>query len=142
MEFSSNTGMSFRTRLRSNSPRAGTRCSATHSRSKRAPNAIQALMGVGSRPSKTTFSRSAGIVTALSLRPAPEKSPSSQTRALWWSGLETSAIGPSELNKPAPQTDGDCVRAVTCAEFLKDALKVSLHRMLGNAELVSDGTVF
>src|SRR6266446_8791411 len=34
MEFSSSTGMSFRTRPRSNSPRAGIRCSATHSRSK------------------------------------------------------------------------------------------------------------
>src|ERR1700687_3746032 len=34
MGFSSNTGMSFRTRLRVNSPRAGIRCSANRSRSK------------------------------------------------------------------------------------------------------------
>src|SRR5258705_2645556 len=41
MEFSSNTGMSFRTRLPSNSPRAGIRCSATHSRSKHERNVTQ-----------------------------------------------------------------------------------------------------
>src|SRR5271156_3971494 len=38
MGFSSNTGMSFRTKLQSNSLRAGIRCSATRSRSKHGQN--------------------------------------------------------------------------------------------------------
>src|SRR6266481_394211 len=41
MEFSSNTGMSFRTRLPSNSPRAGIRCSASRFRSKHERNVTQ-----------------------------------------------------------------------------------------------------
>src|SRR5260370_5688755 len=41
MGFSANTGMSFRTRLPSNSPRAGIQCLATRSRSKHERNVTQ-----------------------------------------------------------------------------------------------------
>src|SRR5579862_287636 len=41
MGFSSNTGMSFRTKLPSNSPRAGIRCSVSHSRTKDERNVTQ-----------------------------------------------------------------------------------------------------
>src|SRR5258705_3118380 len=76
MGFSSNTGMSFRTRLPSNSPRAGIQCLATRSRSKHERNVTQQPFSLHSqgfyeRPAQTrdrSLSRTRTLAPQASLR--------------------------------------------------------------------------
>src|SRR3981081_781706 len=94
MEFWSNTGMSFRTKLPSNSPRAGIRCSASRSRSKHERNVTQQPISLHSQGfyGQSLPAINLGISSSWSADVVPQSSQHLRYRSHSYMALGTTAF--------------------------------------------------